>query len=331
MSAILIAVLCLAQAPTPPHPPAVTPAPQVEVVLPLTERFAAALVALRVYEASLTGLAWEQTVTEQPIPQSSGPRFIGFKSRFVVVPDGRWSLHSQQCLKPDGQLEGEKRAEVVKQLLYDGTRILEATPATKSGVIRDREGAELHEGLLSPLMLVKGGSRERVMTPTAHCLSDKLARLLEVAIDDSVAPLIRLSGSHFAGDKWERVEVDIDPARGFMPIRMTRTFELFGLLREELTVLSAENIDETWVPTAGIRTVFGLDVPPEMQALSEETQVAQQEEVDRRVAAEGLVMESHRDRLRIGAIMQATAKNPILQTHPLGSGSQILRAGALEL
>ena len=321
MSAFLISACCFAQTMTPSGAAGVPPAAHGTEDSPVEARLEATLAALRVYESSLDGLAWEQSITVQPLPRGSGDSFVGFKSRFVVVPDGRWSLHSRKYHK-----DGERRVEVLEQFLFDGTRILAASPVMKSGVIRGRDGAELHESLLSPLMLIKSSSTERVISPATHRLSDKLAQLKDIAVDEKAAPLVRLSGLSLRGDKWDRLEVDLDPARGFMPTRITRTLELFDLPREELKVLSAENIGGTWVPTAGTRIVYGLDVTDEIMALSEEQQEVQKQELDRRMAAEGLRMEAHRDQRRIGAIMVSIAKCPILKTHPLGGSSDILRA-----
>lgn len=328
MLAALVILQCLGQvAPsgaatsTPPPVPVSSPVATSETPASAEQRFVAIVAALRAYEASLTGLAWDQEVTVEPLPGGRGKRFVAFKSSFVVVPDGRWSILSRRIHFEDG-----KPVNTDERLMFDGTRVLAATPKTHSGLIRGHDGVELHESLLSPLMLVGGSHVERVASPWMNRLSDKLAGLSDTAVDESAAPMLRLSGSRFQGGKWERVEVTLDAERGFMPTRYARTLELYNILREEIKSTGFEQVGSVWVPNAGTRVIYGLQPTEEAASMPPELQEELEQRCAERIAAAGLNHEKYADRLKIGEVMRSTFQIDVIRAEPLGGGRDKLRA-----
>lgn len=215
--------------------------------------------------------------------------------------------------------------------MFDGKNVLAADPKGHSGIIRGHDGIELHESLLSPLMLVGGSHVERVSSPWMNRLSDKLIGLSDVAVDESAAPMFRLSGSRYQGGKWERVEVTLDGERGYMPVRYARTLELFDILREEVAVTASEQVGVLWLPTAGTRVIYGLKPTEESEAMAPEQQEELETACNDRIAAAGLSREKYADRLKIGEIMRSIFKFDMIRADPLGGGRDILRAWNLKL
>jgi len=289
------------------------------------QRYDALLAALQTYEASLTGLAWEQEVMIEPLPRGSGKRYVAFKTSFVVVPDGRWSIQSRRI-----HFEGNKAIETDERFLFDGKCLLAANPKGHAGVIRGHDGVELHESLLSPLMLIGGSHVERVSSPWMNRLSDKLCALSDVAVDESAAPLIRLSGSRYQGGKWERVSATLDTEHDFMPVRYTRRLELYDILREEIVTTGYEQVGTVWVPNAGTRVIYGLKPTDEAAAMPPERQEVLEKLCNERIASAGLSRDKYADRLKIAEIMRATFKIEVLQAKPLGGGRDVLRAWNLQ-
>lgn len=306
--------------PSPPRQPEPSVAADVADA-PAKRRFEALLAALRAYEGAVRGLAWDQEVDLDPLPHGSGRRTLGWQTSFVVAPDGRWSIWSKRAAA-----SGERGSRVEERFMFDGKSVLASSPTTKSGVIRGHDDIELHESLLSPIMLIGGSGAERVASPLMHRLSDTLAELQDVAVDESAAPLIRLSGSRQSGGKWERVEVSLDSDRGFMPVQYRRSLEIFNAVREEMITTEAELVGKAWVPTAGTRVVYGLQPSDAMGALTPEQRADLGKQYRDRVAAANLSPERFSDRSKMGQIMRSVFKFDSMTSVPLGGNKHLLRA-----
>jgi hypothetical protein len=286
------------------------------------ERFAAYLAILRGYEAELAGLAWEQEVTLESIPRRGERRQVIFQTSFVVAPDGRWSIRSKRPAPG-----GEKPALTEERFMFDGKNVLASNPTAKSGLIRGHDSSELHESLISPLMLAAGSNSEPIASPWMHRLSDTFAELKEVSVDESAAPHIRLSGSRLDGDEWERVEVTLDADRGHMPIRILRTTEIFNVLREDLVTTAAEQVGGVWVPAGGTRVLYALYSSDALKAIPKEELAELDKQAQKRIAEDHLDKEKRADREKMGAILRSTYKMAvIMQPRVLGGGKHVLRA-----
>jgi hypothetical protein len=213
-------------------------------------------------------------------------------------------------------------------IYFDGNWIYARGVGADTRIIRAHE-TEAHQYLLSPLMLVTGGQYTGGVSPFLRTLSEKLAGLEEIEVDDSAKPLIRIIGSHKPGDKWQRLEVTLDAERGFMPTLIVEIDEMSGVVREEFRVTAAERVGQAWMPSEGTRKSTTLKATSRLQALSTNTEEAakSREAFDAWSAASKLDLTKRADRARLREKMVSLAGGPLFEGVPLaGYGRITLRA-----
>lgn len=202
--------------------------------------FEALIAALRVYEAGIPSMAWEQSMQQFSRVDGSRARAVTtWSADLTFARDGRWRSVVRQAAECDS-------------LYFDRSWVYARGSKASARVVRAHQ-TEAHQYLLTPLMLITGGRDAGGVSPYIHMLSDDLAKLQEVEVDDSAAPLIRLSGSRCRGDKWERLEVTLDSERGYMPTTVVVIDEMWDVVRNEYRVSAAERVGESWIPREGTR------------------------------------------------------------------------------
>lgn len=286
----------------------------------------ALIAAVRAHEAKIPGLAWDQEVSVESVPRAGKNGVLCFKTRFVVAPDGRWSIDSQRSV-----VEGEKTTWVSETLLFDGKQVLASNKQTRgSGLIRGQDTTELHESLISPLMLLAGSNAQRVSSPIMHRLSDVISALSDVELDDRALPLLRLEGSRPSNGKWERVAVTFDVERDFLPLKISRTLEVLDVVKEELEITAAEEVEGVWIPTAGRRVLFAAEPTDDYIALTQERRDVLDAQCAKLSKDENLDLSKFEGRKRYAEICRTTYGVPLFKQKLLGGGAHILRARNLE-
>jgi len=285
---------------------------------------AALRAALEAYEASLPDIAWQQTMQQIPDegqtrPDESDPKperkVATWQAEMAFARHGRWCATVRWGSQRDSYY-------------FDGNWIYARGVGANTRIIRAHE-TEPHQYLLSPLMLVTGGQYGRGVSPFLRMLSEKLAGLEEIEVDDSANPLVRIIGSHKPGDKWQRLEVTLDAERGFMPTSIVEIDEMSGVVREEFRVTAAERVGQAWIPSEGIRKSTTLKATKYLDALSTNTEEAAKltKVYDAWRSANKLDPTKRADRARLREKMASLAGGPLFEGVPVaGYGRDTLRA-----
>lgn len=279
--------------------------------------FAALLAALRAYEASLPDMAWEQTVQHIPKRDETQPerQTDTWSADMAFARDGRWRSTVRYRAQRDA-------------CYFDGNWIYARGVDANTRIVRAHE-TEAHQYLLSPLMLVTGGRDYGGVSPYLRMLSDELAGLQEVEVDDSADPFVRVVGSRQRGNKWEQLEVTLDAERGFMPTLVLVTDEESGVVRNEYRVSAAERVGPVWIPSEGTRKATTLQATKHLHALS--TNAAEGAKVKKAFdawrAANKLDLTKRADRARVRQKTASLAGGPLFEGEPLAGYDRVtLRA-----
>ena len=285
---------------------------------------AALRAALEAYEASLPDMAWQQTMQQIPDksntrPDESDPnperKVATWHAEMAFARHGRWCATVRRGSQRDSYY-------------FDGNWIYARGVDANTRVVRAHE-TEAHQYLLSPLMLVTGGQYAGGVSPFLRMLSEKLAGLEEIEVDDSANPLVRIIGSHKPGDKWQQLEVTLDAERGFMPTSIVEIDEMSGVVREEFRVTAAERVGQAWIPSEGTRKSTTLKATKYLNALSTNTEEAAKltEVYDAWRAASKLDPTKRADRVRLREKMASLVGGPLFEGVPVaGYGRDTLRA-----
>jgi len=285
---------------------------------------AALRAALEAYEASLPDMAWQQTMQQIPDESQTRPDDSDPKPERKVA-----TWHAEMAFARHGRWCATVRWGSQRDSYYfDGNWIYARGVDANTRVVRAHE-TEAHQYLLSPLMLVTGGQYAGGVSPFLRMLSEKLAGLEEIEVDDSAKPLIRIIGSHKPGDKWQQLEVTLDAERGFMPTSIVEIDEMSGVVREEFRVTAAERVGQAWIPSEGTRKSTTLKATKYLRALSTNTEEAARvsEAFESWRVASKLDLAKRADRARARRKMESLAGGPPFEGEPVaGYGRDTLRA-----
>jgi hypothetical protein len=275
-------------------------------------RFAAYLAALEAYDRSIPSLHWRQSVRIEP---AEGPPIDLWKGEVAVLDDGRWMVRGEHFSETG---EDGKQEAVKSRYLYDGTRLASYNISARRGLLRGEERSDPLSTSLTPLMLI--GRTLDFGAAGSQCtrLPDLLKRLVDRNVDDSALPLVVLSGSVKLSGKWFRLSVTLDTSRGAMPVKLLREDEAYGVVKEEIRVTNALEVQGVWIPLTGWRELCAL------QPASEEVVRALQDpEVAKK--AQGLNLDQRQDRLAGQRLVRDVAGPEPFQRVPLGGGRHVIR------
>ncbi|MEX2217718.1 MAG: hypothetical protein WD749_03075 [Phycisphaerales bacterium] len=231
------------------HPQAGYPQPARRPVAPeaAPPTAEALLAALAVHDARLRSLEWRQRVTvslawlSEPVAIQEG--FLGFDD------DGNWYRQDRYAVVPE---------------VGQAPRYFERFIAAGDGEVRGLQRPDATKGLVRA-----PDGHDRALYPTPETL---LGRWLETACDcpmseflkaarkHSVEPLqsgrVRLRAWRAVGAYSTFVDVDCDPQREYLPMRIEICDALLGSPIVTLETTECQQRDGAWVPTRGTKTAW---------------------------------------------------------------------------
>jgi len=275
-------------------------------------RFSAYVSALEVYDRGIPSLHWWQSVRVEP---REGPPLDLWKGEMAVLNDGRWMARGEHFNR-DGE-DGRQHA-VKSRYLYDGTRLASYSPTAKRGLLRGEERSDPLSTSLTPLMLIGRALDFEAAGAHGTRLPELLKRTVDRQVDESAPPIVILSGSVKMGGKWFRVSASLDMTRGAMPVRLLREDEAYGVVKEEIQVTNALEVDGVWIPLTGWRELCSFQ-----PASDDVVRALQGPEVVKQ--AQRLNLDRREDRLAAQRLVRDLAGPEPFRRVALGGGRHVIR------